>query len=126
MHLTYTTSQKIVNFFRRLYAFVRPVEGWKKRYLDYQAGRAVWPFPQIPEIGNIGPWPAEWTPYEVHVEDGKMHLLLLEHNSLISGKFGPREDSMNCARCGIAIVRSDTDMETNLDAPLCPWCRHVV
>jgi uncharacterized protein CbrC (UPF0167 family) len=52
-------------------------------------------------------------------------LEFLNFISVVSGRPAEGEDAVACARCGIHMHVADTEMETNLDVPLCPWCIRV-
>lgn len=124
---------KTGRLFRRIKAFISPVPGWKKRLQKFRAGQTAWPIPGAPEDSKarIGPWPMEWTPCSVTlVRDDKgavtgAQLSFLEFHSDVSGRWAEGEDAVACARCGIRMHVGDTEMETNLDVPLCPWCIRV-
>ena len=123
---------RTVRFVRRLKAFIRPVAGWKRRIIKFKGGQTGWPIPEAPEgAPSVGPWPLEWTPCVVTFtsdEDGKTtgaKLEFLTFTSDVSGRMAEGEDAVACARCGIHMHVADTDMETNLDVPLCPWCVRV-
>ena len=122
-----------VRFLRRIKLFVLPVPGWRKKLLRYKAGQTAWPLPGAPAGSNtgVGPWPIEWTPCDitfVHDEEGVVTGAKLEFHNLTSGLSGrPAEgdDAVACARCSVHMHVAETDMETNLDVPLCPWCLRV-
>jgi hypothetical protein len=123
---------RTVRFLRRIKAFVFPVAGWKKRIAKYRGGQTAWALPGAPEgAPGVGPWPLEWTPCIVtfeHDEEGKptgAKLEFLNFTSDVSGRMAEDEEAVACARCGIHMHVADTDMETNLDVPLCPWCVRV-
>jgi hypothetical protein len=124
--------EKTVRFFRRIKLFLRPTPGWKARLVKFRSGQTTWPIPGAPDgSGNVGPWPLEWTPCIIelmHDDDGKptgAKLEFLNFISEVSGLPAEGEDAVACARCGIHMHVGDTNMETNLDVPLCPWCIRV-
>lgn len=124
---------KAVLFIRRIKAFVFPMPGWKKRLQKFKAGQTSWPIPGAPEASpaRVGPWPIEWTPCNVtlvHDDEGEVtgaKLEFLNFTSDVSGRWAENEDAVACARCGVYMHVADTQMETNLDVPLCPWCVRV-
>jgi len=123
---------KAVLFLRRIKAFVLPASGWKKRIQKFRAGQTTWQIPGAPEgAPGVGPWPLEWTPCTVTFESGEdgkptgAKLEFLNFISEVSGLPAEGEDAVACARCGIHMHVADTEMETNLDVPLCPWCVRV-
>jgi len=120
---------RTVLLLRRIKAFVAPVAGWKKRMQKFKAGQTAWALPGAPEgAPGVGPWPLEWTPCTVTFEqdeDGKpsgAKMEFLNFTSDVSGRWAEGENAVACARCGIHMHVADTEMETNLDIPLCPWC----
>jgi len=113
----------LVRLCRRIMSFLFPVAGWASRVKRYGRGQIVWPIAAHPELGPMGPWPAEWTVVEfARTEDGKTSLRFHDTCSDVSGREAKGEDAVRCARCGIHLHVAETDMETNLDIPLCPWC----
>lgn len=128
-----TFRDKAARFLRRVIGFILPKTGWKKRIQKYKAGQTSWPLPGAPAdaTARIGPWPIEWTPCNVtlaHDDAGTVtgaKLEFLNFTSDVSGRWAENEDAVACARCGIHMHVADTEMETNLDIPLCPWCVRV-
>lgn len=122
-----------VRFVCRIKLFIFPVPGWRKQLLRYKAGNTSWPLPGAPEGSNtgVGPWPIEWTPCDitfVRDEEGVVTGAKLEFHTLtsgLSGRIAEGEDAVACARCSVHMHVAETDMETNLDVPLCPWCVRV-
>ena len=123
----------VVRFASRLKLYLFPAPGWRKRLLRFKAGTTSWPIPGAPEGSNtaVGPWPLEWTPCDVTFvsnEEGVVTGAKLEFHNLtsgLSGRLAEGEDAVSCARCSVHMHVAETDMETNLDVPLCPWCVRV-
>jgi len=130
--LVHPAPTRILRLLQRFKAFLFPVQGWKKRLAKFRSGQATWPIPGAPEgTPGVGPWPLEWTPCSVtfvYDSEGKptgAKLEFLNFISVVSGRLAEGEDAVACARCGIHMHVADTEMETNLDVPLCPWCIRV-
>jgi hypothetical protein len=122
-----------VRLLRRIKLFLLPAPGWRKRIHKYKAGQTSWQIPGAPpdSPASIGPWPIEWTPCAVTPvlnDEGVMtgaKLEFFDFHSDVSGRWAEGEEAVACARCGVRMHVADTEMETNLDVPLCPWCVRV-
>jgi len=114
----------VVRLLRRFWAFLSPLPGWKTKLAKFRAGQIVWPVPECPEVGMVGPWPPEWTLYKIlTVEGATPKIEFLNAVSDVSGILAEGEDAVRCVRCGINLHASEAGMDTNLDAPTCEWCR---
>lgn len=117
----------VVRLLRRIWAFLSPLPNWQQRVRLYRGGMIVWDVPDHPEVGKIGPWPAEWTPLRILAdESGTPKIDFLPVVSAVSGRTAEGEDAVACVRCGIHLHMDEAGMQTNLDVPSCAWCRNTV
>lgn len=59
----------IRSFFFKWRAFFFPVDGWRKRLLQFKAGCTSWEVPGRPESSKVIPWPVEWVPHRITTQD---------------------------------------------------------
>jgi hypothetical protein len=118
----------VVRLLRRIWAFVFPRSGWKSRVLAFRGGQTVWRFSEHAgkALPAVGPWPPEWTPFRVVDKDGASEVEFIDVVSDLSGMKAEGEAAVACARCGVHMHVVETNMQTNLDIPACPWCRERV
>lgn len=119
-----TPFQRLI---KRIKYFLFPMENWKDRVRRFRKGQVVWTLPLYPKLAPMAPWPHEWT-VQALIPDGEggATVVFCDTFSDVSGKEAKGEDAVRCARCGINLHVSDTDMETNIDIPACSWCVGLV
>lgn len=127
-----TFSEKARNFFRKWYAFFRPVDGWKERYRAYRAGVNTWPVPGKLDKPYVVPFPVEWIParLELTEQDGpEAHargFVLLDTTCVDTGNEAPAGVGVCCLRCGVHLHPIAANMYSTFDPPYCRRCKKKV
>jgi hypothetical protein len=66
------------NFFRKWLAFFRPVDGWKRRLLQFKSGNTAWEVPGKPDAPKVVPFPVQWIPWRALTSDEELLALELK------------------------------------------------
>lgn len=109
--------------------FLRPVKGWRVRYLAFLGGRTTWNVPDRPDADPVAPWPIEWMPHRQYALDEVETKRGFAFESCVcvdSGMTAQPGDAVSCLRCGVPLHTSAAGMLHGFDPPKCRRCVPLV
>ena len=121
--------EKLKMFVTRWIAFFRPIPGWKKRILEFKAGRTVWEVPNRPDVPKLVPFPLEWVPHRLELtddDDEGSHArgwVMLSVTCIDSGEEAGPGVAVSCLRCGVPLHPRQANMIGGFDPPYCARCK---